>query len=190
MKRMNNNKLAAERYHHAKLALFNIRLLNRLQNSGQPVAAIICDEAKKNGMNETPNLLHQATYLQFAYTCLVWLWESAKKENLEQDLLNNITAVAARYELQLPCENKIKGERKIKNWKAVIRLVRNALGHGSVETKESNFLFSDINNYKNSENASTVLTLSWGEVYLLSEVVIHSMTGVLFSAENMEVTPD
>lgn len=178
---MNNHDSAKERYHYAKLALFNVRLLNSLQNSGQPVADIISKVAEENGMNETPNLLHQGTFLQFAYTCLVWLWESSKIEKFEEKLLNELPDVADRFGLQLPCETKISGERRIKDWKAVLRLVRNALGHGRVETTESSFLFSDQNTYGNNpERAPTVLTLSWEEVGKLSEVVIHSISPILW----------
>ncbi|MDZ7642572.1 MAG: hypothetical protein U5J62_11200 [Desulfurivibrio sp.] len=77
--------------------------MNSLQNSGQPVANIISKVAEENGMHETPNLLHQGTFLQFAYTCSVWLWESAKIEKFEEQLLKKLPVVADRFGLQLPC---------------------------------------------------------------------------------------
>ena len=175
------NQSAKERYHIAKLALFNVRLMDALQKSGVEVQKLIDIQAKQNGMQETPNLLHQGTFLQFGYTCLVWLWESAKVEKIEDLLLKRVPEVAKRLELEFPCESKIHGERNIEDWKAVIRLMRNALGHGRVEVTEESFVFSDQNKHgNNAEKAPTKLTLSWEDVGKLSEVVIHSMSPILW----------
>ncbi len=118
---MSNHKLAKGRYHFAKLALFNVRLLHSLQESGRPVSDVVIKVAKENGMDEIPNLLHQGTFLQFAYTCLVWLWESAKLEKLDNALLDNFPDVAKKLDVFLPTDSKIKGKRKVDDWKSVIR---------------------------------------------------------------------
>ena len=167
---MRKSNSAKDRYHFAKLSLFNIRLMNELQNYGSPVSDVIDRVAKQNGMNEAPSLLHQGAFLQFAYTCLVWLWESAKMEKFDKELIKIFPEVAERLHFELPSEDKIKGERPIKNWEEVIRLVRNALGHGRVEVTETEFVFSDQNKY-GKEKAPTTLKLSWEEVSKLSETV-------------------
>ncbi len=89
---------ARDRYHFAKLALFNVRLLGRLQDENSSfVRSIIKEIAERNGMIETPSLLNQTTFLQFSYICLVWLWESAKSAKLESALLNEFPGVAMRH---------------------------------------------------------------------------------------------
>jgi hypothetical protein len=170
---------AKERYHIAKLALFNVRLMDTLQNAGTPVAEIVAKESVENGMNEVPSLLHQGTFLQFSYTCLVWLWESAKIEGIECKLLDQLPVVAERLNLQLPKD--LEGERRVQDWKSVIRLVRNALGHGRVEISDTQFIFADQNTYgKNKEQNPTKLRLTWEEIAKLSEAIIHSLTPILW----------
>ena len=171
-----------DRYHFAKLALFNARLLGRFQeeNSGV-IRSIIEEEAKRNGMIETPSLLHQATFLQLSYLCLVWLWESAKSAQLEASLLDEFPKVAERQKIQFPDNCQIVGEREVKDWHAVIRLLRNALGHGRVKATNASFEFSDQNTYgKNTEKAVTTLTVSWVQLAQISEAVIHSLTPALW----------
>ncbi|OIQ82477.1 hypothetical protein GALL_357330 [mine drainage metagenome] len=174
---------ARDRYHFAKLALFNVRLLGRLQSAGDGsiVKNIIEDVARNNGMMETPSLLHQATFLQFSYICLVWLWESAKGAKLETNLLAEFPSVATRLSLNLPEATQVAGEREVKDWPAVIRLLRNALGHGRVKAIDNLFEFSDQNTYgRNPESAATTITISWEHLAKISEAVIHSLTPVLW----------
>jgi len=103
---------ARDRYHFAKLALFNARLLGRFQSEegGSVVRSIIEEEAKRNGMMETPSLVHQATFLQFSYICLVWLWESAKNAKLEIALLEEFPKVAERLKMDLPDNLLVRDE--------------------------------------------------------------------------------
>ena len=171
-----------DRYHFAKLALFNARLLGRFQEENNGVVrSILEEEAKRNGMIEIPSLLHQTTFLQFSYLCLVWLWESAKIANLEKALLDEFPKVAERQNMQLPDSSQIDGEREVKNWHAVIRLLRNALSHGRVKATDSSFEFSDQNTYeKNPEKEATTLTVSWMQLAQISESVIHSLTPALW----------
>jgi len=174
---------ARDRYHFAKLALFNARLLGRFQSEegGSVVRGIIEEEAKRNGMMETPSLVHQATFLQFSYICLVWLWESAKNAKLEIALLEEFPKVAERLKMDLPDNRQIVGEREVKDWRDVIRLLRNALGHGHVKATDTSFEFSDQNTYgRNPEKAPTTLIVSWGQLAQISEAVIHSLTPVLW----------
>ncbi len=83
--------------------------------------------------------------------------------------------------MQLPDSDQIVGEREVKDWRAVIRLLRNALGHGRVKATDDSFEFSDQNTYGiNPEQAPTTLTVSWKQLGQISEAVIHSLTPVLW----------
>ena len=61
---MDSLEKTKERYHFAKLALFNIRLLNKFQRTDDedPTKQVIVNEAKANGMVEVPSLLNQGTF--------------------------------------------------------------------------------------------------------------------------------
>ena len=182
-----------DRYHFAKLALFNIRLLNRFQHESEEsvVLKIIEDEAQKNDMEKTPSLLHQATFLQFSYICLVWLWESAKNAKLHRDLLTEFPNVATMLHLEFPKRTQFSGERKIEDWAEVIRLIRNALGHGRVKVGDTSFIFSDQNTYiKPPEKMPTTLTISWEQLAKISESMIHSLTPSLWpTLANIKIQP-
>lgn len=175
---------AKERYHIAKLALFNIRLLHRIQiSSNSEVRVLVEGEASKNGFNASPPLLHQATYLQFAYICLVWLLESAKQEGLENALLAELPNAIATLsqDVTLPSPNRVQGCRVLSDWAAVLRLLRNALSHGRVEATEKEFIFSDQNTRgQNAEPTPTFLTITWAELGVISEACIHALTPSLW----------
>ncbi len=180
---MDSLKKSKERYHFAKLALFNIRLLNKFQqaNDEDPIKQVIISEAKANGMAEVPSLLNQGTFLQFSYLCLVWLWETAKDEGLEDKVIDNFKKISKEYNIPFPESSQIKGERKVEDWKSVIRLLSNAIGHGRIEVSDSSFTFSDQNRHsKPPEAAPTDLTLNWEQLAVISETVIHSLTPILW----------
>lgn len=183
---------AKDRYHFSKLALFNIRLLSKLQSSGTDISNIIAQEALDNGMSEVPSLLHQGSFLQFSYTCIVWLWEVAKKGNYEDKLLVEFADVSQKFNLSLPDHSKINGERNLDNWKSVIRLMRNALGHGNVEATDEHFLFLDQNVYgRYKEDNPTTLTLTWEELGKISECIIHSFSPLLWpETANKKINKD
>jgi hypothetical protein len=173
---------ARDRYHFAKLCLFNIRLLNKVQNSSSDeVQALVRDQARFDRFESgPPPLLHQGTFLQFAYICMVWLWESAKREGLEEELLESFVREKPP-ELELPTESRVSGERKVRDWKAVIRMLRNAISHGRVVATDGEFVFKDQDRWK--EKDVTELRLTWAEVALISESMIHSLTPVLWPRE-------
>jgi len=173
---------AKNRYHFAKLCLFNIRLLCRVQNStSNEVKALVRVQSEFDGFKEgPPQLLHQGAFLQFAYICMVWLWESAKTEKLDQRLLDCFVR-EKHPKLELPNESRVSGERNLQDWKAVIRLLRNAISHGRVVATDDEFVFHDQD--KRREKGPTELRLSWEEVALISESMIHSLTPVLWPRE-------
>ena len=79
----NQNELR-DSFHFAKLAQTNIRFLNDIQNSNSgDVASLVEHRTREdNVVNGSFLFLHQAAFLQFAYICLVWLWERAKTSEI------------------------------------------------------------------------------------------------------------
>ena len=180
---MKVNQEIKDRYHFAKLALFNCRLLHALETEPHKSAVkdLIEGMAQLNGMDETPSLLHQATFLQFGYVCLVWLWEAAKHSKLDDALLSEFEKVAPQFELNFPEKTQISGKRHIKNWRAVIRLIRNAISHGRVIATEKTFEFSDHD--EKTESQPTTLTISWEDLGKISETVMHSLNRVIYPTQ-------
>lgn len=129
-------------------------------------------------MDERPSLLNQTIFLQFAYTTLVWLWESAKKYRIDDALLTNFGEFATQNSLTFPESGQFSGERKVREWKDVIRLLRNAISHGKVEMAEHSFKLEDFDQRK--ESAPTSITMSWEELGRISEGVIFAMTPLIW----------
>ena len=158
--------IVRERYHVAKLALFNTRLLSTIQGSqSEEICNLVASEAKQNGFSSTPPLLHQGTFMSMAYICLVWVWESAKQAGLEKDFVKKFKETAERFEFKLPDSKKISGPRQLKNWDDVLKLARNGLSHGRVEINDHFFVLSDQNKRgKNRETSPTSIKLTWEEL--------------------------
>jgi hypothetical protein len=174
---------ARERYHVATLTLFNVRLLHEIQQNTSPeLNALVTLVAEKNGFQDTPQLLHQGTFFQVAYVCIVWLWESVKQLKIEEQFLREFPCVAERLNVSLPAAEQIQGERNLNGWQQVLRLLRNALSHGKVKVDEENFVFSDWN--RRDENAPTYLTLSWDDLGKISESCIHALTSRFFDQQH------
>ncbi|MDE8347497.1 MAG: hypothetical protein POH28_15185 [Acidocella sp.] len=169
-------------YHVAKLALFNIRLLNVIQNNqSNEIVELIKSECERNGFSSPPSLLHQGAFLAHAYICVVWLWESVKKARLAQDFLSEFPKTASRFNLSLPPKEKIYGPRNLENWEQVLRLIRNALSHGKVEIDDNYYLLSDQKQSgRFKETEKTCLKLTWEDFGKLSEVCIHALTPTLY----------
>ena len=162
-----------ERYHFAKLALFNARLLSELAGSSNPAVARAVDVcAKKNGFQESVPLINQAVFLQMAYVCLVWLWEGVKLEKKESSLTNTLFD----GEFNLPAVSVWEGQRKHEA-SEVLRLLRNAISHGRVHVSEGNFRFED---QKPDGSDKAALTISWAYLGQLCERVIHKLTSVAY----------
>ncbi|GAB3124306.1 hypothetical protein [Novispirillum itersonii] len=163
-----------ERYHVAKLTLFNVRLMSEMQRSDDPgVQKLISSEITKNKLSPPVSLLHQGSFVSVAYVCLVWLWESVKIENKEKEFLDKIPENAEILRLKIPSNDKINGPRKVSDWKAVLRLVRNALSHGKVQIEDDFFIFHDQDRNR-GEKLPTYIKLTWEELGKISEICIYS----------------
>lgn len=171
-----------ECYHVARLALFNTRLLNSLEGSPDAeVRQLIDSEIESNGLRPPVSLLHQATFLSMAYICLVWLTEAMRKHLGQDNFDCDLEGAFRRRGVELPSRDRIEGPRELRDWPAVLRLVRNALSHGNVEIADGYFEFTDQNKRrKRDEPVPTKLCLTWEELGKLSEVYIHAQSPVLW----------
>jgi hypothetical protein len=172
--------ISPEKFRVAKLALFNVRLLHDMHwSDDQGVRKLIEARQKKDKINEASSLMHQATFLQFAYITLVWLWEHAIKVEKTQDLA---ASVAGRFEFAKRCV--IKGERKVEQPEHYLELIRNAISHGNVICGYELFVFSDRRKHKSkkgpAENAPTDLEIEWQYLGELAEAVLFTVSDSLY----------
>ena len=180
---MKSGMTLKERYHYAKLALFNAKLLLSLDTTTDPgVAKALNDCAKSIGFAERPPLINQAVFLQMAYVCLVWLWESAKAKNVDEDLAHALFD----SEFPIPAEDAWEGERHKNKGPdnahvETVRLIRNALSHGRVQVDDKCFRFEDER--KDGKDKAS-LTVSWGYLGQLCERVIHKLTPFAYPPGN------
>ncbi len=164
----------------AKLALFNVKLLNELENIGhEELKNLIKDVHEKLSIEEKPALINQSTYLQFAYVTLVWLWESINIKD-KDDFFIKLKARANKRELAFPDASQINGERVISDWKMLVSLIRNALSQGSVEITDDAFIFSDQKKFgKRKEIVPTTITMSAAELTNISETLFWTINEII-----------
>jgi len=164
----------------AKLALFNVKLLNELENKGhEELKNLIKDVYEKLSIEEKPALINQSTYLQFAYVTLVWLWESINIKD-KDDFFIKLKARANKRELAFPDASQISGERVILDWKMLVSLLRNALSQGSVEITDDAFIFLDQKKFgKRKEIVPTTITMSAAELANISETVFWTINEII-----------
>lgn len=161
-------------FHFAKLALFNIRLLNDIEQArcNTPVLEeLVIKRSAMDHISLPVSLLHQATFLQFAYICLVWLWGKSKAgESIAPQ-------VAKRFNFDEI--EKVSGHRQLSLPKDYLRLIRNALSHANVKVEESHFEFSDINK-RRGETEFTIVRLGWEKVGCLSKAVLFAINDQIY----------
>ena len=164
----------------AKLALFNVKLLNELENIGHDdLKNLIKDVHERLSIEEEPTLINQSTYLQFSYVTLVWLWESINIKD-KDDFFIKLKARATKRELAFPDASQISGERVISDWKMLVSLIRNALSQGSVEITADAFIFLDQKKFgKRKEIVPTTLTLSATELANITETVFWTLNEII-----------
>lgn len=168
---------AREAFHVAKLALFKVRLLWDLQQASQSsseLAKLIEERARQDHVTLPMSLMHQSTFMQLGYICIVWLWEVSKAERCSDQIL---AETASRFNFESAIKSK-SGERKIDSPVDVVRLVRNAISHARISTDNNYFTFSDQGR---GERAPTTVRLDWSEFAQLSEAILFSVNSWLFS---------
>ena len=105
---LNHSSNSREIFHISKLALTNVRLLSDFENArkaSEQVGDIVRQRLRSDKISEPFPLLHQATFLQFGYICLVWLWENARNNNdlpiNETELANKVNELFDFHEICL-----------------------------------------------------------------------------------------
>jgi hypothetical protein len=170
-------RAAREAFHVAKLALFNVRLLWDLQQASQSscdLTKLIEERARQDHIELPVSLMHQSTFMQLGYVCIVWLWEVSKAEECADQIL---AEAAGRFNFQSAIDSK-SGERRIDTPASVVRLVRNAISHARVSTDGEHFTFSDQGR---NEQAQTTVRLAWSEFAQLSEAILFSVNSWLYA---------
>lgn len=176
-----NDRNAREIFHFAKLALANVRLLADLEKArttSTEIRNLVDKRMQEDSLLPPFSLLHQTTFLQFSYICLVWLWEHCKQHDMKDEVAN---LAGERFCFGSLME-RIDGPRNVTDSGEVLRLVRNAISHGRVEVEEEGFSFKDQGW---GENEFTSLSLGWDELAQLSEAVLSAVNDCLYP-ENEE----
>jgi hypothetical protein len=169
-------------FHIAKLALLNVRLLADLEaatKTSASAASLVEARLRRDAIASPVSLLHQATFLQFAYVCLVWLWERAKTSGNESAVIQKAATRFAFDDLY----GRVTGSRPIRTPTAVLRLVRNAISHGRVQCHDDRFVFADQGA---RESGVTELSLTWSQLGELSEAILFSMNEIVYPRDPEE----
>lgn len=139
-------------------------LLNAIQsNRNEPTIKKLLDDYKFH--TEDP-LLHQGTFLGFAYITLVLLWEQVKKDDEKR------TLVIGDIDFNFSAIRKNSGPRKFESKNDYLRVLRNGLSHARVEIKDQIFVFTDID--RRIEKEDTRIEISWVNLAKLSEATMWS----------------
>jgi hypothetical protein len=167
--------MSKDAFHFAKLSLFNVRLLDDLQSSNlKGVQRLIESRAKADNVCLPVSLLHQGTFLAFAYICLVWLWERLKAAGNEACIAKK---VGKHFNFSQMC--KVDGERKVEKPEHYLRLIRNAISHAKVCVTDKSFEFRDRDE-RGGEKDDTVLEMTWESLGELSEAVLSAVNRSLY----------
>jgi hypothetical protein len=170
-----------EKFHFAKLSLFNMRLLNDFQNSeNNELKTLIGNRAQQDNVQLPINLIHQSSFLSHTYINFVWLWETIKQEKIEEDVLGRINN---RFNFSDNISIIYKGdERNLSECKDFLRLIRNAISHGNVDITDSCFIFSDSNPRSNEDYAK--IEIKWSDLEILSDDILFSVSNYIYFSEN------
>ena len=134
-------------FQDSRKALFLARLLAEIEgvrSHNAEVAQLVADVEKANGYEARESLVNQATFLQMAYMTLVYPKQGVvgdvvgewKKPDLDWERVEVLADNAGRFASAPDC------------WSQLLRTVRNALSHSTVEVGETTFTFTD--KYKES----------------------------------------
>ena len=166
-------------FHFAKLALFNVRLLwdiEQARSREDVIHRLVSDRIREDSIGEPVSLLHQATFLQFAYISLVWLWERGEKAEVQHEVVKHLSGL-----FNFDKAVKLYGPRPLNGPRDILRLLRNAISHGHVVATESAFIFRDIGR---GEDEFSAVRLSWVDLGDLSECMLAAWNRVLWPELN------
>lgn len=172
-----------EKFHFAKLSLFNMRLLSDIQNSNQQVIdSLISKRALEDNLKQPVPVLHQASFLSNAYINLVWLWETMKSENKEQKIIDYVDK---KFKLDEKIAIvKIGKNRNLTTCNHYLRLIRNSISHGNVDIDDDYFFFAD-KNPRDSDNFAEI-KMTWSTLGELSDLVLFAVNNYLYFKNDKE----
>ncbi len=119
-------------------------------------------------------MLNQGTFIPFAYVCLVWLWERAKVDSREADVIAGLQRV---FDFS-PVLRTVTGPRPVEHPRDVLRLIRNAISHAHLVAENERFVFTDFDPKK--KQGPTSLSVTWTELGELSEGLLFAMNAILY----------
>lgn len=166
-----SDRQARDAFHMAKLALTNVRVLADFQSARSEageVSNIVEQRLEQDNISKPFSLLHQATFLQFAYICLVWLWEREKVRNNQEELADRVGHRFCFDNVEILEPQEDEGNQSAK-W--ILTRIRNAISHGAVEAQDEKFTFRD---------REKLLSLSWQELAKLSEAVLFVVNDMVY----------
>ena len=165
-----------EHFHFAKLSLFLMRLLSRLEDerkAGGGVDAFIGDLERDNALTSPVRLMNQATFLSHAYIVLVWLRERMLADNVDVDGLEFTLDITRQIRVVTHNAGKRKDGSEVKRDLSqpgqVMRTLRNAIGHGRVAFGDDDcWRFEDTNR----SGEFVVISLSWANLGGICDAVM------------------
>ncbi len=174
----------------AKNMLLLMRQLQRLdeeRRSNTRLDELLTEVEKANGYSSKVPLVNQAAFLAMAYSTLVWLRESYFKcADVQATLEKRVAWIFDEPTLTVKLGKDAKVIDK-DHPTELVRRVRNALGHASVEIKDQTFRFSDKN--PSNKNDWACIEMSWETLGKLCEGVIFAGNDLLYPAESGRAKP-
>lgn len=131
---------ARAQFQDTRDALFLARLLSvldRRRSSDESLDNIITEVETQNGFRSPVPLVNQTTLLQMAYMTLVY-----PKQGVIGKVIDNWEPKLewSRLNVRLDDQNRFGDDA---NWSELLRTLRNALSHSTVEVSEHSFVFTD-----------------------------------------------
>ena len=166
-----------EPFHVAKLALFNVRVLNAVEQhreSKVELDALVEGVASDFGVALPVSLLNQGTFLGVTYLSLVWLWDQPGVRD-DDDLLEAVASSVALVDSVTVVENR---KPRTVDAKSLLRALRNATAHGRITVDDGHFDFTDIN--PREKDDVIVLRLSWEATGRIAEGVFWALNKKLW----------
>jgi hypothetical protein len=176
---------ARQRFLVVQLAIFNADVLWQVQQTADATPHNGCRDIVNKAAERhihsfppAPDTVNQSLFFSMAYLALVWLRESLSRDQLEQTVQSEhvrdfFEAVTAQ------------GPRILTETEQYLRLIRNALSHGNVETCDPfDFKFWDQTKHgRNAEAEPTFVTLSSAQLGKLTHRFYYAASEVLYSNE-------
>ncbi len=139
---MNAELMSARlQFQDSRDALFLSRLLAEIEgvrSHNAEVAQLVADVEKANGYEASVPLVNQATFLQMAYMTLVY-----PKQGVVGDVVGDWEPHLDWERVEVLADNARRFASAPDRWSQLLRTVRNALSHSTVEVGETTFTFTD-----------------------------------------------